>query len=107
MKNGNLWAAGGAHAHAGRRKRRIASGIGSRQWQAIEWLGRKAVGCPESAEAAKVVIERAVFLHQDDDVIDLGKTSWAWVWVRRRYALATAREQRGSARKGKQPGAPR
>src|SRR5262249_47467265 len=71
MENGNLWAAGGAHAHAGRRKRRIASGIGSRQWQTIEWLSGKAVGCPEGAKAAEVVIERAVLLYQDDDVIDL------------------------------------
>src|SRR5262249_36238917 len=106
MENGNLWAAGGANAHAGRRKCRIASGIGSRQWQAIELLGGKAVGCPESAKAAEVVIERAVLLHQDDDVIDLGKVFWAWV-QRRGHALATAKERRGDACKRKQPGAPR
>src|SRR5262245_30094162 len=101
MENGNLWAAGGANANAGWRKRRIASGIGSRQRQAIQWLGRKAVGRPESAKAAEVVIERAVLLHQDDDVIDLRKIfgAWTWVWRRRGHALAAAKEQRSSARK--------
>src|SRR5262249_30983338 len=107
MENGNLWATGGANANAGWRKRRIASGIGSRQRQAIEWLGRKAVGCPESAKAAEVVIERAVLLYQDDDVIDLRKIFCAWAWRRRGHALAAAKERRGSARKGKQAGAPR
>src|SRR5262249_35071512 len=104
VENGNLGAAGAAHAYVGWGKRRIASGIGSRQWQAIECLGGKAVGCPEGAETTEIVIERPVLLHQDDNVIDPREIFWG---RRRRQPLATAKERCGSAHNSKQPRAPR
>src|SRR5262245_40621301 len=78
MESGHRLAVGADYAKARRRRCGVTSLIGSPGGHSLKLLRRKAVSGPISGQLAKVGIERAVLLNQNDEVIDL---SGLVVWI--------------------------